>query len=166
MRVILFTEGCFGCGATYKEAFKNLEEAENGPPGCRNDEEEFLEDPVPIGMVLTDDDTATVDSYGAVVTKYGSWTLNIPLKKDSKPSFNHRFNDMQKWHEKEVSMEIWDHRMNKHREEFHKFCNEQGWCESNRCEFKGKVTSDDEGCFQMWYEKYKKPELDKEKKDA
>lgn len=162
MRIILFSDDHFGCGATYKDAFAKLEEATNGPPDCRNDVEEALEPPVPIGMVVTDDDTAGVDSYGRVVTKGGSWTLNIPLKLDRPPSYNYRFNAMQKWKDEDYQNELWSYRQHKYREEFDAFCKKSGlddFCAHEECEFYGK---DKATCFQAWWEKYKKAEEERE----
>ena len=154
MRIILFSDGHFGCGATYKEAYARLDEAENGPPDCRKDGD--LEPPKPIGMVITDDDNATVDDYGNVCYKYGSWTISVPMEKDSQPSANHWFKTMQKDKDDKVEKEVWDYRYGQNKGEFKSYleplCAE---CEKKKC------YSDFE-CFKKWWEKYKKPEKEKE----
>jgi hypothetical protein len=158
MRVILFSDDCFGCGATYKEAFAKLEEAQNGPPDCRNDEEEFLHPPVPIGIVVTDDDGATVDGYGRVCSKGGAWTLSIPLQVDRGPSGNYRFSEMQKWKDEEVERETWQFRRKKFSEEWEAHVRDSAMCA--KCpEGKSKCFSDMD-CFKKWWNENKKGKED------
>ena len=156
MRVILFTDSHFGCGATYKEAFAKLEEAQNGPPDCRNDDEENLEPPVPIGIVITDDETAGVDDYGRVCTKYGSWTLDIPLQKDAPPQSNYRLHDMQKWKDAEVERETWQFRRKKFSEEWEAHMKEKNMC----AECPKRQCFSDMECFKDWWNEHKKGKED------
>ena len=168
MRIILFTDSCFGCGSTYKEAYSKLEEAENGPPDCRNDEEEFLEPPKPIGMVLTDDDDATVDGYGHVVTNGGAWTISIPLEKDAPPSTNYRFGIMQRLKDEDFENELWAYRSKKYGEEFRAFCKKNplnDFCNAKECKFNGG-RHEIKSCFQAWWTKYKKDKEEKEDSDG
>ena len=162
MRVILFSEGCFGCGATYKEAYAKLEEAENGPPDCRNDDEEFLEPPKPIGMVLTDDDTASVDGYGRVITDGGAWTVSIPLEKDAPPSVNYRFNIMQRLKDEDFEKEVWEYRRRQCGNEFQEFCKDTKCAGCEFYEKRGEMPVGGQPCFSLWWEKYKKDKEEKE----
>lgn len=123
------------------------------------------QDVKPDVMIITDDDTAELDRYGQLLTEGGSWWLKIPLSDPVSPRGNYRFDIMQKLKDEDYKEEVNNHLIATYGKEFHAFCEKQGYCESGKCEFKGKAMSDDENCFQFWYEKYKKPELDKEKKE-
>jgi hypothetical protein len=165
MKIILITDGDWSRGDSYQDAFEKLEKYVNDNY-YRNPDLYDKREVKPEVMIVTDDDTAELDSYGQLITEGGSWWLKIPLEGKRGPSGNYRFDIMQKLKDEDYKEEVENHLIATYGEEFHAFCEKQGYCESGKCEFKGKVTSDDESCFQMWYEKYKKPERDKERKDG
>lgn len=183
IKVILMTDGDWCIADSYTEALEKLdryvnedyyrEMEENGGKHsdvCIYEKEEV----VPKVMILTDDPEAYIDSYGAVCTKGGFWTLQVPLATKHAPVPNYRFGIMQKLKDKDFKEELENHLIATYGKEFDKFCLKEmdekiakgivtGSCDG--CEFKD-AKKDDNGeptCFHLWYEKYKKPELDKEK---
>lgn len=167
--VILMTDGEWCRADSYEEALERLDRQINADYYREKEEGKesdlFVyekEEVVPKAMILTDDETAEIDRYGQLLTEGGCWHVTIPLVGKRPPSPDYRFCIMQDLKDKDFQSELWAYRLKKYREEFHAFCEKQGYCESGKCEFKGKVTSDDESCFQMWWEKYKKPEEKKE----
>lgn len=120
---------------------------------------------VPKVMILTDDATAEIDRYGQLLTEGGCWHVTIPLVGKRPPSPDYRFCIMQDLKDKDFREELQNHLVAKYGAEFDKFCARQGRCRMG-CEFYN-VKTDSNGeptCLQLWYEKYKKPELEKEKK--
>ena len=170
--VILMTDGEWCRADSYEEALEKLDRQINEDyyreqrelqDGKTSGPELYdKEEVVPKVMILTDDETAEIDRYGQLLTEGGCWHVTTPLVGKRPPSPDYRFCIMQDLKDKDFKEELWSYRLKKYREEFHAFCKKQGYCESGKCEFKGKVTSDDESCFQMWWEKYKKPEEEKE----
>lgn len=181
IKVILMTDGDWCIGDSYAEALEKLdryvnddyyrEVEENG--GKHSDvciyEKEEVEPKV---MILTDDPEAYIDRYGAVCTKGGFWTLQVPLATRHAPVPNYRFSLMQQLKDKDFKEELDNHLIATYGREFDKFCLKEtnkkidkwivtGSCDG--CEFKDAKNGDVEPtCFHLWYEKYKKPELDKE----
>lgn len=164
MKVILITDGDWVRGDSYQDALETLDKYIN-ENHYRNPDLYDKREVKPEVMIITDDATAELDSYGQLLTEGGSWWLKIPLEGKRGPSGNYRFDIMQKLKDDDYKEEVNNHLIATYGKEFHAFCEKQGYCESGKCEFKCKVMSDDENCFQFWYEKYKKPELDKEKKE-
>ena len=180
IKVILMTDGDWCIADSYTEALEKLdryvnedyyrEMEENG--GKHSDvciyEKEEVEPKV---MILTDDPEAYIDRYGAVCTKGGFWTLQVPLATKHAPVPNYRFSLMQQLKDKDFKEELENHLIATYGKEFDEWCDKQGSTERCKgCEFEGskeyKFDNDPDGeptCFHLWYEKYKKPELDKEK---
>ena len=176
IKVILMTDGDWCIGDSYAEALEKLdryvnddyyrEMEENG--GKHSDvciyEKEEVEPKV---MILTDDPDAYIDRYGAVCTKGGFWTLQVPLATKHAPVPNYRFGIMQKLKDEDFKEELENHLVATYGEEFDKFCPSGNDSSCDKCEF-SSTKQDKDGkptCFMQWYEKYKKPELDKEKKE-
>ena len=171
MKIILITDGDWSRGDSYQDAFEKLEKYVNDNyyrnPGLYDKREVK-----PEVMIVTDDDTAELDSYGQLLTEGGSWWLKIPLDGKRGPSGNYRFDIMQKLKDEDYKEEVENHMIATYGAEFDKFCCQRdGDCKPARCTecpFKSRQVNEngEPTCFQLWYEKYKKPELDKEKKDA
>ena len=180
-KVILMTDGDWCIGDSYAEALEKLdryvnddyyrEMEENG--GKHSDVCIFEKEEVePKVMILTDDPEAYIDRYGAVCTKGGFWTLQVPLATKHAPVPNYRFSLMQQLKDEDFRVEMVNHISARYHDEFHEFCTKQ--IEGRHC---GDSTHDrkcpcigndpdKEGCLMWWYEHIKKPELDKEKKDG
>jgi hypothetical protein len=169
IKVILMTDGDWCIGDSYAEALEKLdryvnddyyrEMEENG--GKHSDvciyEKEEVEPKV---MILTDDPEAYIDRYGAVRTKGGFWTLQVPLATKHAPVPNYRFSLMQQLKDKDFKEELENHLIAMYGAEFDSWCQKRsdGLCEG--CVF-NDVEHNDNGeptCFHLWYEKYKKPE--------
>lgn len=181
--VILMTDGEWCRADSYEEALERLDrqinedyyrEKEEGKESDLFDYEK--EEVVPRVMVLTDDETAEIDRYGQLLTNGGCWHVTIPLVGRRPPSPDYRFCIMQDLKDKDFKEELENHLVATYGAEFDKFCHKEmdesiargivvGSCEG--CEFNGSKKNDNGEltCFMKWYEKYKKPERDKEKKE-
>jgi hypothetical protein len=119
-------------------------------------------------MILTDDATAEIDRYGQLLTEGGCWHVTIPLVGKRPPSPDYRFGIMQDLKDKDFKEELENHLVATYGAEFDKWCesHDKGQCCAG-CEFGGPLNPDGTSstCFMRWYEKYKKPERDKEKKE-
>ena len=168
MKVILFTDDSFAIGDSYVEALRKLdslvneeyyrerEEHPDGNAGLWNVEKQEV---VPAGMTITDDDGVGVTENGSVEYKAGSWTLSVPLVLDRKPSGNYRFGIMQELKDRDYEQERKNHlaaEAAEYVEEFSVWCAERAKAGCEKCELAASSE-----CLLDWYEKYKKPELEK-----
>ena len=172
--VILMTDGEWCRADSYGEALEKLDHQINADYYREKEEGKesdlFVyekEEVVPKVMILTDDETAEIDRYGQLLTEGGCWHVTIPLVGKRPPSPDYRFGIMQDLKDKDFQRELDNHIVARYGAEFDKFCDAQGGCCMDRCEFY-KIKTDSNGeptCLKLWYEKYKKPELDKEKNE-
>lgn len=179
IKIILMTEGEWCRADSYEEALEKLDRQINADYYREKEEGKesdlFVyekEEVVPKVMILTDDETAEIDRYGQLLTEGGCWHVTIPLVGKRPPSPCYRFCIMQDLKDKDFKEELENHLVTKYGAEFDEWCDKQGATERCKgCEFEGskeyKFDNDDDGptCFMQWYKKYKKPELDKDKKD-
>ena len=167
MKVILITDGDWVRGDSYQDALETLDKYIN-EDHYRNPDLYDKREVRPEVMIITDDATAEIDGYGQLLTEGGSWWLKIPLEGKRGPSGNYRFDIMQKLKDEDYKEELENHLATMYWAEFSKFCPSGNDSGCDKCEF--NATKQDENgsptCFMQWYEKYKKPELDKEKKDG
>jgi len=179
VKVIIMTEEDWCAADSYTEALEKLDhwinedyyrEQRELQDGKTSGPELYdKEEVVPKVMILTDDPDAYIDRYGAVCTKGGFWTLQVPLATKHAPVPNYRFGIMQKLKDEDFKEELENHLIATYGKEFDKFCLKEMdekiakgivTCSCDGCEFKD-VKKDDNGeptCFHLWYEKYKKPE--------
>ena len=183
IKIILMTDGEWCRADSYEEALEKLDRQINEDYYREKEEGKesdlFVyekEEVVPKVMILTDDEPAEIDRYGQLLTEGGCWHVTIPLVGKRPPSPCYRFCIMQDLKDEDYKEEVENHLVAEYGDEFDKFCLKEmdekiskgivaGSCDG--CEFK-YVNTNDNGeptCFHLWYEKYKKPELDKEKKD-
>lgn len=176
--VILMTDGEWCRADSYEEALEKLdrqinedyyrEQRELQDGKASGPELYDKEEVVPKVMILTDDETAEIDRYGQLLTEGGCWHVTIPLVGRRPPSPDYRFCIMQDLKDKDFKEELENHLVATYGAEFDKWCesHDKGQCCAG-CEFGGPLNPDGTSstCFMRWYEKYKKPERDKEKKE-
>lgn len=175
IKVILMTDGEWCRADSYEEALEKLDRQINADYYREKEEDGkesdlFVyekEEVVPKVMILTDDETAEIDRYGQLLTEGGCWHVTIPLVGKRPPSPDYRFGIMQDLKDKDFQRELDNHIVANYGGEFDKWCESQGGSCMD-CEFyKEKTDSNGEPtCIRLWYNKYKKPQLDEERKNG